>query len=335
VIGGRRRPADPLDGFTDVTIVGRGSSATVHRAREAMSGQLVAVKVLDRLGDVDRRAFETEARALAHLGRHPNVVTFHRAELTPDGRPLLVLELCEASLADQVAVDGPLPAARVAAIGVALCGALETAHRAGIVHGSVSPSDVLVTRYGDVALADFGLAALRGTDAPGSASTLDVAEDVRGLAVTLVELLTGGARQLPADAAGDLVEVLRRATSSDGSVRFRSALELAQELRAVEVAEGRAPTPCRVDTAAHGWAATPATGTRGRAAATTGLPPLGLRATPLERGRRTPPGQPPARRTPPSAPPPVSGEAGEAAAPRGPGPDADADGPGGGGVDRS
>lgn len=327
----RRRPDDPLAGFTDVATIARGSTATVLRARDSTSGQLVAVKLLEGLGSTtpDRGSFEREARSLGAISRHPNVVTLHRAELAADGRPLLVLELCDGSLGDRLAEEGPLPVRSVVGVGVALAGALETAHRAGIVHGDVRPNNVLVTRYGEVALADFGVAALRGAATPTddahrwrpaevavrhaapevlAGAPVTPVSDVYSLASTLHEVLTGQAPfvttgeedaetvrrralELPAPAATvpgvppELRDLLLRTLTKDPTARPSTPLEFAQRLRAIELAAGWGPTPCRVGEADGSWRF-PLDGTaeaarRGRAAATTGLPPLRLGAPPL------------------------------------------------------
>jgi hypothetical protein len=222
-VDGQQRQVDPPAGFSDATLIARGARASVLRARDTTSGQLVAVKVLEGAADraPDRAAFEREARALGAVSRHPNVVTLHRAYLDEDGRPLLVLELCDGSLADRLAEEGPLTIRDVVAAGVALAGALETAHRSGIVHGDLTPRSVLVTRYGEVALADFGVAALHDAASEEGAGrgrgVLDTARtapevlrgeaptpvsDVHDLAATLWELLTGRAPYAP-DGAED------------------------------------------------------------------------------------------------------------------------------------
>jgi eukaryotic-like serine/threonine-protein kinase len=95
-------------------------------------------------------------------------VTLHRAVLRDDGYPMLVIELCGGSLADRLAASGPLPVAEAIAIAVKLAGALETAHRAGVLHRDLKPSNVLTTVYGEPVLADFGIAGLREATAGGS-----------------------------------------------------------------------------------------------------------------------------------------------------------------------
>jgi hypothetical protein len=88
---------------------------------------------------LDTAAFELEARALGSVNDHPNIVTRHRALVQPGRPPTLVMELCRGSFADRIARTGPLPAREVVSIGVKVCGALETAHRAGILHRDLVP----------------------------------------------------------------------------------------------------------------------------------------------------------------------------------------------------
>jgi serine/threonine protein kinase len=75
----------------------------------------------------------------------------------------MVMEFVEGgSLADRVRDHGPVDAAEAARIGVALLGALRTAHAAGILHRDVKPSNVLVAEDGRVVLTDFGVAQVAG-----------------------------------------------------------------------------------------------------------------------------------------------------------------------------
>jgi serine/threonine protein kinase len=286
---GQRRRGGPFTGFTDVHEVGRGAFATVYRAVDRASGSPVALKVLHAADHrrVDAHALQLEARALGAVSDHPHIVTLHRAVLREDGDPMLVLELCDGSLADRVATTGPLGVREAIATAVKLAGALETAHRAGVLHRDLKPSNVLTTVYAEPVLADFGIAGLREATAGGSSqrsgrsvhhaapevllgAPASAASDVYGLASTLYELLDGHApffvtagedaaevqRRIISgtpprlEAPGTspaLRELLRRALAKDPAARPSSALAFAQELRELERDAGWPLTPCRVD----------------------------------------------------------------------------------------
>ncbi len=159
VIAGRYRLGPPL---------GRGAMGTVWEAHDDLLDRPVAVKevVLPRGMPAHEREVACqrtlrEARAIARLD-HPNVVTLFDV-IDEDTRPWVVMELVPSrSLAEVVRRDGPLPPRRVATIGLAMLGALEAAHDAGITHRDVKPSNILLTDDGRVKLSDFGIA--RGTD---------------------------------------------------------------------------------------------------------------------------------------------------------------------------
>lgn len=153
-----------IDGLTDLALIGRGGFGTVYRARQVDLGRLVAVKVLpDVQADSESWArFLRECRALGALDSHPNIATVYASGAASDGSGYLTMELLPGgSLADRVA-GGPSPWAEVATWGVALAGALETAHRAGITHRDVKPENVLFDGLGSPKLVDFGIASVPG-----------------------------------------------------------------------------------------------------------------------------------------------------------------------------
>jgi serine/threonine protein kinase len=156
---------EDVPGFRVIERVGRGGFGIVYRARQEHLGRDVAVKMLT-VTDLDDRAvarFSREAELLARLTGHPNVVTVLDSGITRSGRPYLIMPYYEhGSLADRLA-RGPLPASEVLHIGVLIAGALAAAHQEGILHRDVKPQNILVSRYGEPALADFGIARLLDT----------------------------------------------------------------------------------------------------------------------------------------------------------------------------
>jgi serine/threonine protein kinase len=286
---GRRRSADPFPGFVDVTEIGRGAFATVHRATDAATDQPVALKVLHGLGGrrAVNHALQQEARALGAVADHPNIVTLHRVVLRGDADPILVMELCRGSLADRVARSGPLTVRESIATGIKLAGALETAHRAGVLHRDLKPSNVLLTVWDEPVLADFGIANLREGASSGDprmsgltvhhaapevllGEHVTVRSDVYGLASVLHELLTGHPpffvvadedpasvqRRIIADppprlsapgAPSQLRDLLRRSLAKDPGERPPTALSFARQLHAIEIDHGWPATPCRIE----------------------------------------------------------------------------------------
>ena len=155
VVGGRYRLQGRL---------GAGAMGAVWRAEDLVLGRHVAVKEVvfppgtrPEEAEVLRARTRREARSAARLD-HPSAVTVFDV-VEEDGRPWLVMELVEArTLADVVTEDGPLSPARTAHIGLAVLGALEAAHRQGIVHRDVKPGNVMITEPGRIVLTDFGIA---------------------------------------------------------------------------------------------------------------------------------------------------------------------------------
>ena len=140
---------------------------------------------------------ERSAREARHLQAlsGPGIV---RLQGRSDGGELL-LENAACSLADVLHERGPLPADEIRAVGAAAAAALARVHQAGLVHGDVKPANLLLSRSGELLLADFDSAAPADGQplacsspprlAPGAPAR--PATDVCALAITLVELSTG------------------------------------------------------------------------------------------------------------------------------------------------
>jgi len=156
----RRLPSAPplLPGLDYVRPLGSGGFADVFLYQQDMPRRAVAVKVLPaNEHDPDLlRMFNAEADVLAHLSAHPAIVTVYQAGISADGRPYIVMEYCPGSLAQRYRIER-MPVDEVMAIAVRLAGALESAHRAGLIHRDIKPSNILVTSFGSAVLADFGI----------------------------------------------------------------------------------------------------------------------------------------------------------------------------------
>ena len=290
-----------IAGVEGAVLAGRGGFATVYRAWQPAFRRTVAVKVLDRRLDPTALArFQREQQAMGALSHHPAIVTVLDGGLTSTGHPYLLMPFFDrGSLQDVLDREGPRPWEEVVAAGVRLAGALEAAHAEGVLHRDVKPANVLLSRYGDVLLADFGIARLVGghettTGGPVSASIahaapeiLDgmrpsVAADVYSLGSTLYALLAGRPAfasptdesilpllsriltqplpPLPPTVPAALSTVLERAMAKQPADRHPTARALGEALQAVQHQAGLPVTPLPVDASGATPGRDPATG---------------------------------------------------------------------------
>jgi len=291
----RRRPSDPpiLPGFSHVRVLGSGGFADVFLYEQNMPRRQVAVKVLlsDVVTEHVRQMFQVEANLMAQLSSHPSILTVYQASISADGRPYLVMELCSAQLASRYRAER-IPVAEVLGIGVRIGGAIETAHRQGVLHRDIKPSNIMLTAYGHPVLSDFGIASSLnaassqesvGMSIPWSApevlldeTTGSVQSEVWSLAATLYTLLAGRSpfevvdgsnasealigrisrARVPSldrdDVPQSLEAVLRRAMNRAPARRHSSVLELVRDLQRVEAELGLTPT--QADVAMDDWA---------------------------------------------------------------------------------
>jgi eukaryotic-like serine/threonine-protein kinase len=151
-----------------VRSLGQGGMGRVWLARDEVLHRDVAIKEVvppagltaEERNEMRLRTMR-EARAAARLN-HPSVVRVYDVVQT-DMHPWIVMEYVPArSLHEIVNEDGTLPPNQVAQIGLQVLGALRAAHRAGVLHRDVKPSNVLLADNGRVVLTDFGLATMPG-----------------------------------------------------------------------------------------------------------------------------------------------------------------------------
>ncbi|WP_375483551.1 protein kinase [uncultured Jatrophihabitans sp.] len=191
-----------LRGYVVEGLLGHGGAGEVWRARVAATGEKVALKRLAVRDDAQVRRATAEAAKLTVLD-HPHLVRLHA--LVPDRTDVvLVLDLAEGgSLADLLAVRGRLTPGEVITAVAPVAAALAHVHAAGVVHGDVTPANILFTAGGNALLADLGVARLTGQDDdaestpayvdPGVAAGGIPSElsDVFMLAATALHALTG------------------------------------------------------------------------------------------------------------------------------------------------
>jgi eukaryotic-like serine/threonine-protein kinase len=144
--------------------IGRGGMGVVWLAEDRTIGRRVAIKELhlpDGIDPQERHIFEErvlrEARTAGRLN-DPAIVTVYDV-VQEHGNTFIVMELIEApTLTEIVRQNGALTEEFTARIATQLVSALDAAHRAGVIHRDVKPSNVMVDQNGRVKLTDFGIA---------------------------------------------------------------------------------------------------------------------------------------------------------------------------------
>ena len=265
-------------------VLGSGTQGTVYEAENLLVGRKVAVKVMSRelaLSESLRHSFLTEARITARVA-HPNVVDVIDLGIDREGIPFIVMELLEGeTLAEILAARGPLPLPYACELMAQVLEALATAHREGIVHCDLKPSNVFVTHPRPdlpvVKVFDFGIAEGGGSPRPSGAGTplymapeqatggaLDARADVFAAGALLYEMITGeppfpfdSLRQIVLAARGgnfepvaarvpavpaDLSDAISRALAGDPDQRFEDADEFLAEVERHATGNRRRPS---------------------------------------------------------------------------------------------
>ncbi|HEU5082421.1 MAG TPA: serine/threonine-protein kinase [Acidimicrobiales bacterium] len=276
-----------LPGYDYLRELGHGGFADVYLFRQHLPSREVAVKVLRQTtsSTEDRDQFENEANRMAMLSSHPGIVTIYEVGVAPDDRPYITMEYCPHDHFGRIARAHPLTVARALEVGIKVAAAVETAHHAAILHRDVKPANILLTTYGEPALADFGIAggidgdvsaASQGVSIPFAAPEVltgatvgDELSDVYSLGATVYALLAGRSpfstgeplsevdliqrilhAPLPptgrADVPPSLERVLANAIARDPATRYESAAALGRALQGVEAELGLAQTPLRI-----------------------------------------------------------------------------------------
>ncbi len=207
------RPAQQIPGFQILSKIGQGAMAVVFKGKQLSLDRIVAIKVLPkRLSEnpefVER--FYREGRAAARLN-HPNIVqAFDVGE--SGGYHYFVMEHIDGQTVYDLVNDGrPVKETDALRMMLQTARALEHAHVQGLIHRDVKPKNLMLTKNGDMKLADMGLAREMGDYATATAEagraygtpyyispeqirgeiTIDARADIYGLGATFYHMVTG------------------------------------------------------------------------------------------------------------------------------------------------
>ncbi len=201
-----------IDKYQILEEIGRGGMGVVYKARQQNPNRIVALKMIlagEHAGPRERTRLRNEAEAAAQIA-HPNIVQIIESG-EHDGLPFLAMEYVDGGNLTRMLRATPQPIRWASRLTETLARAIHVAHKAGIVHRDLNPTNVLMTQKGSPKIGDFGLAkfllaadgisqngVMLGTPsymAPEQISNggrnVDARTDVYALGAVLYEMLTG------------------------------------------------------------------------------------------------------------------------------------------------
>jgi WD40 repeat protein/DNA-binding CsgD family transcriptional regulator/tRNA A-37 threonylcarbamoyl transferase component Bud32 len=258
-----------IKGYALHDCIGQGAFGAVYRAYQALIDREVAIKVIlpqyANQPDFVRR-FETEAQLVARL-EHIHIVPLYDYWRDPTGAYLVMRYLRGGNLKDWLA-GGPLDPGDALRVLDQLAGALALAHRRGIIHRDIKPTNILLDEEHNAFLADFGFAKVLGGESSQEAvrgtpqyispeqirgEPVNPQSDLYSLGLVLFEMLTGRPAFQPTspaemvyqhlespvpdittdrrDLPAPVNEVIQTATAKTPADRYPDTLGLARALR--------------------------------------------------------------------------------------------------------
>jgi serine/threonine-protein kinase len=199
-----------------LSVLGHGGMSVVYKAKTINKGRIVALKTLRMQGLNDElvvKRFQREAELLSGLN-HPRIVQVYDYGTTARGQPYFVMDYLQGvNLSSIIKHDGPLDAVRFQHIFLQVCGAVDHAHRCGVIHRDLKPGNIMLSRQRGqkdfVKVVDFGIARFeeeaqrltRFGEVWGSpiymspeqcmGAPLDARSDIYSVGIVMYEALTG------------------------------------------------------------------------------------------------------------------------------------------------
>ncbi len=246
---------------------GGGGMGVVYKARDEKLDRIVALKFLPPhlLADEEaEKRFMTEAKSASSLD-HPNICTIYDINKTDDGQLFIAMAFYEGETLKKKINRGPVDLDDAVNIALQIAAGLERAHKSGIVHRDVKPANIMITKFGEVKIVDFGLAkskASAGVTKFGSTvgtaaymspeqtrgETIDQRTDIWALGIIIYEMITGASPfkgeyeqaiiysilndELPEieGVPEELNQIIRRSTAKDPADRYTAIGDMYADL---------------------------------------------------------------------------------------------------------
>ncbi len=239
--------------------IGQGGIAEVYKGRQESLNRDVAIKILSANLNTDSdivRRFERESLVIARLS-HPNIVhVIDRGKA--GGRYYFVMEFVDGTSLREVMESPKIPIPVKLDMVVQVCKALDYAHKNGVIHRDIKPTNILVDRQGNARVADFGIAQFVGAPESEMTSTdvvlgtvsymspeqkisstnVDQTTDIYSVGIIIYEILVGkkpqGHFKLPSEVNVDIPRafdtIVQKCLAQEPKDRYQTAVELKDAL---------------------------------------------------------------------------------------------------------